>query len=247
MRERRFGELGAANIEIGVIVAIVVAVLSGFAWVNQLAGRVDQILQSTDFVYVTELIHSAKAEALDAKKRATEEWDKVQIASQANATPVGTVVASLLDFQSFRAHLGETGDWDPNTSKWAPANGQSVAGSEYWRIKSGGTEGTETSVPDMRGLFLRGLNAIGPGYEQRADGKQDPDETRRTAGMYQADSFERHHHELRAPLRVGTQIHGPGWATDAPDVERSIATDERGEAAETRPRNVAVYYYVRIN
>ena len=58
-----------------------------------------------------------------------------------DASPVGTIVASILDEAQFSAQNG-TG--------WILADGRDVSGSNYAVVKG------ENNVPDLRGVFLRG-------------------------------------------------------------------------------------------
>ena len=56
-----------------------------------------------------------------------------------------------------------------------------------WHAADGGG-----SRPDLRGMFLRGLNNYGTGA--RSDGKQDPNGGGRSVGDYQADQMQSHKH-----------------------------------------------------
>jgi hypothetical protein len=103
-------------------------------------------------------------------------------------------------------------------------------------------------TPDLRGVFLRGVN------EGRGDGKQDPDE--RKAGSYQQDALQEHGHKTDAKAwEETTKGDNYGYRTSqhkASPASVDNVTNLKGAraasvAVETRPRNVAVYYYIKIN
>lgn len=165
--------------------------------------------------------------------------------------PVGTIIASIFDYQTFTVLNNQTPIFDIIKSKWAPADGRSVVGSEFGRIL--------TNVPDLRGVFLRGLNQFyknGEGAPTLSGAQADP-ENSRTSGKFQSDTFTKHKHTV-GPLNVGHSNIGngeklnPNWritSDDGPNwqnVNIQQTTNEVGDA-ETRPKNVAIYYYIRVN
>lgn len=158
---------------------------------------------------------------------------------------VGTIISSLLQPAQYASEVGDPETFDSTVSKWAFADGRDVAGSKYAEATG------DTTLPDLRGMFLRGLNA------GRADGLQDPDGVSRKPGDLQEDQFQGHGHlhELGANGAdyspgtfqgvFGTNSYtGPARILDP----RTIA--KYGDAkfgTETRPKNIAVNYYIRIN
>jgi hypothetical protein len=174
---------------------------------------------------------------------------------ESNSHPVGSVVATLMPLAAF-AQIADTTAWKPADGRDAPA------GSRYRQLIG-------QRLPDLRGMFLRGTNTFRPG-EPRDDGQQDPD-TDRAAGSYQPDALQSHKHADRGHGH-GTDAAQQTGSTSAdnsreraapPDPPR--ATIHAGHAdlgdpvdsgtgagavrhgPETRPKNVAVYYYVRVN
>ncbi len=162
-----------------------------------------------------------------AAKKVKQEIDAQQIRN----LPVGTIVSSMLQPTKFAEAVG---DVDRTPPEWVLADGQKdITNSRYGQLTGNRTP------PDLRGMFLRGMN------EGRNDGMQDPDGSRK-AGEPQKDSFQKHSH-----------IIGSRWATPGnraykfsedpgstnPANFRTI--DEGG--LETRPRTVAVYYYIKVN
>jgi len=149
-------------------------------------------------------------------------------------------VASILNFEAFSRETRNNkanpdGDfWTAKYSKWCPADGRQVASSRYELITSSNT------IPDLRGLFLRGINS------GRTDGWRDPDGERQP-GIPQMDTFKQHTHGFtyREPGDHGSSGQ-PGNGQGLVTVGGSTGGADGG-GTETRPKNAAVYYYIRIN
>jgi hypothetical protein len=167
---------------------------------------------------------------------------------QDSLTPVGTVIFSKLNPNIFKRHYGLT---------WVLADGDSISKrTKYYKLTS------ETRVPDLRGVFIRGINS------GRNDGKGDTEN--RTAGSYQKSSTKLpnrsfsvsangvHSHGdptwngKRGPYELATTHRGFGGADFG---AQSAHTTKNGQHAhtisggdkETRPRNVAMFAYIKIN
>jgi hypothetical protein len=142
--------------------------------------------------------------------------------------PIGTILPSMLGPNLFAAIVG-----DPEGSKWVLADGRPVdKESEYYKNLSA------KKVPDLRGVFLRGLDK---------GGKRDPDGKNRKAGDLQEDAFKKHRHGY--PTAGGTKK--KEWRGSG-KIKVSLAFHQQGFVNiegdhETRPKNVAVYYYIKIN
>lgn len=147
--------------------------------------------------------------------------------------PVGTIISSMFSWPSFSKKYG--------TKNWAPIDGREIdSNSEYVKILGSNV------LPDFRGLFLRGINSF-DNEESRNDGLQDPEGINRKAGDFQEDRIKSHLHSVSSRTadtgRGGSKLPyknggNPGeWLTGA--------TIDGG--TETRPKNAAVYYYVKIN
>ncbi len=95
----------------------------------------------------------------------------------------------------------------------------------------------------MRGMFLRGLN-VG-----RSDGLQDPDT--RAAGSYQADENKSHNHTNGSyQYLLQSDCNTTTFPTDTTCGEPnlgSVGAIAASGGPEARPRNIAVYIYVKIN
>lgn len=166
-----------------------------------------------------------------------------------NNVPIGTVIASMLDFDSFskltRSNPEGTGAWSPAKSKWAPCDGRSVAGSKYQVLWAGAAGAT---VPDMRGSFIRGLNQFDP-LENTAVSTEQANPENMKRGQFQKDEVGRHTHEAQG---TPTFLKDSGWADYGKGGNRCepvgvpiIIKENAGK--ETRPKNVSLYYYIRIN
>ncbi len=87
---------------------------------------------------------------------------------------------------------------------------------------------------------MRGLNVMEatPQIPLNSDRKDSED---RTVGSYQQDQFKAHEHVYREVTSGGGSAAG---GSGAGLTEKSTSG---GGGAETRPKNIAVYYYIRIN
>jgi hypothetical protein len=155
--------------------------------------------------------------------------------------PVGTIVASFLAPGQFSEAVGDPSVFDPAKSRWVQADARAdISRSKYSKVTG------RSRTPDLRGMFLRGAN------DGRTDDRKDPDGDREP-GQYQPDSVKRHSHDRPKDVfdsggRDGTPVVGRdggglGFSWIAPFPK----TGEYGEADETRPKNVAVFFYIRIN
>jgi len=148
---------------------------------------------------------------------------KARIAELEDDFPLGTVIASFIE---------PSGQYMTGSSEWALADGSNPDTSSYSGL-----------FPDMSGRFLRGMDV-------NAD--MDPDA--RTIGSLQADAFQGHIHNLILWANsTGTtpSIQVPNGAPVAQSlVMQSIVNDGTNgtprTAAETRPANVAVYWYIKV-
>lgn len=161
-------------------------------------------------------------------------------AATVSGVPIGTVVASMLDPARFSQMVGTGGDFSPQTSTWIPADGREVPGSRYASVLS------RSRVPDLRGLFIRGLNAFEMGRDRLGTEPQwaDPDGASRQPGDPQADSFKAHMHKIYTTSGSGVK------SGENPNYVNKLGADGSTSAeggSETRPRNAALYYYIKIN
>lgn len=98
-------------------------------------------------------------------------------------------------------------------------------------------------LPDARAMFIRGMNL------ERSDEYKDPNGDSRTAGSPQRDLFEKHSHTLTRPV-FGHVNEGFGRCEDMDPggwgCYQKVTTDEKG-GIETRPNNISLYTYIKVN
>jgi hypothetical protein len=137
---------------------------------------------------------------------------------------IGDVVTSMLDKDAFT---------QLNGNGWALADGTDVpTGTKYHKYLK--DRNLPTKLPDLRGMFLRGAN------NGRNDGKQNPENI--GLGEPQADAIKPHKHKKGADATSpgGSEHHYWGGNISG-EYEYSELNGE------TRPRNVTVNYFIRIN
>lgn len=139
--------------------------------------------------------------------------------------PVGSVVASYLAPHQMQERYGE---------QWVLADGREVSTKTTFHDITG-----KTRVPDLRGMFIRGLNV------ERKDGKEDPEGRDRLVGEYQADALQQHRHAITTAGIWGRSFKGEDGSPRTA-YEKTGETSEKG-GTETRARNIALYYYIKIS
>ncbi len=166
-----------------------------------------------------------------------------------SGVPIGSVISSVLEPDKFyvatAANEHSPGNvWTSSKSKWAPADGRAVPGSQFEKIAS------VSYVPDLRGMFVRGLDVMDHTPPVPLDpNHRDPDTTR-TVGTYQADAFKKHSHQYREwhwTVPTGNGPYGDGLTANPGNHPLETTENDPGDPNETRPQNIALYYYIRIN
>ncbi|MHA7057686.1 hypothetical protein ACWGOQ_0010735 [Aquimarina sp. M1] len=181
--------------------------------------------------------------------------------------PVGSIIISTLDFNAFSTETKNTLPYLDRTSKWSPADGRDVKNSDYG-IKY------NQFVPDMRGQFIRGKNQFfNSGEPQDFDNEKDNgirfDENKYSYqkdatklpnqpfnGITNADGKHKHsfvdqatrYNSREGDGRKGTR-HGDQKTknTNIDGNHSHSFSITKGGDKETTPKNIAVYYYIRIN
>lgn len=133
---------------------------------------------------------------------------------------------------------------EPGSDGYLPGSGKA------WVYAAGQRLETGDSVPDLRGQFLRGIDYVVTG---RPATGLDPEGTRK-AGSGQSDAFQGHRHAYDGTPVVAKppQQYGAGGAYGfyaASGVLDPIPDGIHGNprtASETRPKNIAVYWYVKV-
>lgn len=104
------------------------------------------------------------------------------------------------------------------------------------------------SLPDARGVFIRGMN------ESRSLDSGDVDGDG-TVGRYQKDAVIKHTHNLNKADHSIAAMHGSDKAegddrflpTPYPLHLEVLDTGRNLDGKETRPRNIALYVYIKVN
>jgi len=175
---------------------------------------------------------------------------------------LGTIIASVLNYDQLCKSIGETQGFNSKKSSYAPCDGRSIVGSCL------ANKAQHNNAPDLRGKFLRGLNEMyGVGQPLPFDPNTygDP-QSNRVVGDYQPDAFQGHWHDIQTN---DNSVPSPGGINGFPQnynhntakmyngylaagATHLIADDIPYNSApratvETRPKNVSIYYYIKIN
>ncbi|WP_139785433.1 hypothetical protein [Chryseobacterium phocaeense] len=166
-----------------------------------------------------------------------------------NMVPVGTIIASVLNYNSFLKANNYDVEQSGNMQKmiWVPCDGRDVMVSEYG-LYSGGR------VPDLRGVFLRGINDYGVAFPStKTVNNMQKNPENKIAGEFQADITGPHSHGWTGTYgngnpdgsadRIGGPVNNP-LAYPVQSLEGHVLS---GGGPETRPKNITVYYYIKIN
>ncbi len=142
---------------------------------------------------------------------------------------IGDIVPSMLDPDDFQAMRGPG---------WVLADGGSYPESRYAELTG------RAAVPDLRGVFLRGLDHGRIGE----DGQGNP-EGNLALGSYQADRIGSHTHEVELGAQSSEDVDpGPVLREERKSEEESHTfTTSPSGGEETRPRNVTVNFFIRID
>lgn len=160
--------------------------------------------------------------------------ERVTILEKTSA-PLGTIIASVLPPSLF------IGEFDAATSKWAPADGKDYKDCDL-----------KVSIPDLRGMFLRGVNYtdLNDTISQREDKFRDPNEDAKDAkaGKQRLHKLGPHTHPLKLGSLGKYDKQSKLLSVDSARVEKAIPQAKGlGVGIETAPTHTLVHYYVRIN
>lgn len=103
-----------------------------------------------------------------------------------------------------------------------------------------GTSSTDFCVPDLRGLFVRGVDDTGqvdPDYKTRTS-PVDASTASSGVGSLQEDEFKAHHHTYARLLERGDIAGGSYW-------KNGDANTSSTGGSETRPKNMYLYYIIK--
>jgi hypothetical protein len=173
-----------------------------------------------------------------------------------NNSILGTIISSVLTYDQLCSEIHENPAFNSGNSSFAPCDGRTITHSRLHECVP-----AMHNAPDLRGKFQRGLNQMyGDGLENlpfNPDTHGDPEDNR-VVNTYQADAVVRHNHP--ATVNINGNIIGSNRHHDVEEGDQkynsdptffggisvTIGNNENGEI-ETRPRNIAVYFYIKIN
>ena len=154
--------------------------------------------------------------------------------------PIGSICASVLEYNQFlKVNEDNQTEFNVTKSRWAPCDGRKVTGSRYAGIVS------ITNVPDLRGLFLRGLNDMGVSLAPTANPNHLNTEIKK-AGEFQIDMYKKHSHSFSGGDDITTNPHKNTFK-GATEFNKFLGETNSNGGEETRPKNISVFYYIRIN
>jgi len=163
---------------------------------------------------------------------------------------LGTIIASVLNYDQLCTQMDESPAIDPKKSSYAPCDGRSIAGSSL-EIK---TNHGITHAPDLRGKFVRGLNVIySVGQPLPFDPATNGDpQSNRVVGDFQGDAFRQHVHGYqryvpRTETNISNDTDQRHTGAESNNTADNTGGANTGGGDETRPRNIAVYFYIKIN
>lgn len=160
------------------------------------------------------------------------------------STPLGTIITSTLKFDQFIKVTKDRKTFNPKRSKWAPADGRSISLSDYHKLTS------KSKSPDLRGQFVRGKNEFlndGQQPSKPLNGKDVGERKEIDLYSYQTDAIKEHVHQVVVHWNTS---HGGNRSYGSNGVGNSTKVNTQGNlnsGKETRPRNMSVYYYIKIN
>lgn len=162
-----------------------------------------------------------------------------------SSIPIGSIIASTLSFSEFHSQSTDKA-FNSNESIWAPCDGRAVNGSIY------SSRYQKDFVPDLRGQFLRGNFSMGGPSEviQNTPNGSNPrdGESTQNGYIYQSENFKSHNHSLDSKhngFYQSGQVRSHG--TNGGDSYGFSQSTSSNGGNETRPKNMYVYYYIRIN
>ncbi|MEJ1242530.1 hypothetical protein WBG78_30560 [Chryseolinea sp. T2] len=146
---------------------------------------------------------------------------------------IGDVKYSILEPKKF------FGIHNKGSVEWILLDGRAITGSQL------ANEGV-VAIPDARGMFIRSLD-MGR-FQTKGDGTGDPDWQIRNVVEPQSDEFRSHNHSLNFEPTTGLPTGGgeTNFANEPFGRTLKLQTVPVG-GQETRPKNIALYLYLRIN
>ena len=156
----------------------------------------------------------------------------VAAAIKRDFAPVGTIVASILEPKDFAIAVGEHEGDAYTKRKWILPDGREVIDTAYARSTG------NKPVPNLQGMFLRGIDL---------KNKREPGDFQHFSTARPTNDFTATSQEVMIPSGVGDKYNAGGQNYFVPHQSPVSFKLTGGGDAETRPDNVSVYYYIKIN
>lgn len=215
---------------------------------NQTINKGEELDNLNQASFTFELDKNSKEVLFTIDTDLTAQSEKVIIRKNVidNNQPIGTIITSFLNWEQFQKatdnnKFSSNSLWNKKQSFWSPCDGRDVADSFFDNISN------QPTTPDLRGVFIRGLNTFDPyeldnGIAVVAESQKDT-ELNRARGSFQADTFKSHSHNYKG-RNAGPYRSGAG---ESHNQVESVETTSSDGGDETRPKNRAFYYYIKIN
>jgi hypothetical protein len=177
---------------------------------------------------------------------------KLEVNSSSEKIPIGTVIASVFDYNTFLSIQGQGLTQDMSKAIWVPCDGRLVNNSKYSLSNFG------VKVPDLRGLFLRNVNDYNINFPKvKPVSKKQKNPQNKLLGEFQYDAFQGHHHAVDTRTGVTLSVTPGGqaplslnWGKHSPAVRDPVTDKKNGTprvSSETRPKNFTISYFIKIN
>lgn len=167
---------------------------------------------------------------------------------------IGTIISSILNYDQLNDQIGDRRGCHSD-STFAPCDGRVIDRNSklgQLLLLTG-----KLNVPDLRGKFIRGLNVIDMLNDptQPFDNQKygDPDNNR-NVGDYQSDAIIEHTHDYTvgnyyklADTDTEQTFTGADQNQRLVTKGANLGNPEQKNQFESRPRNIAVYFYIKIN
>ncbi len=135
---------------------------------------------------------------------------------------------------------------------WMVCDGRSLEVAKYPRLAAVisplyGSKGSgEFNLPDYRGIFLRGVDD-GAGADPDVSSRRKPDGSGTASGVgsIQCDAFQLHQHTYDGAKGGATVQDGSPAAMFNPN-QTTVEPVSGRHSSETRPRNAAIYFIIRV-
>lgn len=161
--------------------------------------------------------------------------------------PIGAIVISTLTYDQFLTANGIERTTDLAKILWLPCDGRPLRQNLNETNYLGNFL---ASIPDLRGVFIRGANAFGDESLSEVDevdeNMKNPDN--KNVGEFQDEQFKSHFHTTERPVfghrndkfPLVEDMDGGNWGG-----YMVVNTDSKG-GNETRPKNLTVNYYIKV-